>query len=113
MFAENARCFEYYVCTLALKIRDNDMERSVDSKIIKVTSIIFLRGMQTKLTLSSTWCVYCLQYNSFLVYITSRIKIILAVYQFIFTDTLDTTFYYYYKDSFTHKDINTYINGVV
>ena len=22
-------------------------------------------------------------------------------------------YYYYYKDLFTHKDINTYINGVV
>ena len=25
----------------------------------------------------------------------------------------DAEIYYYYKDLFTHKDINTYINGVV
>ena len=31
----------------------------------------------------------------------------------IYIQTIVILFFYYYKDVFTHKDINTYINGVV
>jgi len=32
---------------------------------------------------------------------------------FLLKEVRSKIFFYYYKDLFTHKDINTYINGVV